>query len=40
MGAADSSNGGKFVGKIIEGARDHQQGKVLQPDLWQPYQAW
>jgi NAD(P)-dependent dehydrogenase (short-subunit alcohol dehydrogenase family) len=37
MGALDPSEGGKFVRDVVEGKRDHDQGKVIRATMVQPW---
>lgn len=37
MGALDPSEGGKFIKDVVEGKRDHEQGKVIRATA---VQAW
>ncbi|TGJ84677.1 hypothetical protein E0Z10_g4115 [Xylaria hypoxylon] len=37
MGALDPSIGGNFLKDVVEGKRDHDEGKVIRKDMIQPY---
>ena len=37
MGAKDPSEGGNFIRDVVEGKRDHEQGKAIRANM---VQAW
>jgi hypothetical protein len=37
MGAQDPSVGGHFLKDVVEGKRDHDEGKVIRKDMVQPW---
>ncbi|KAI1327040.1 NAD(P)-binding protein [Xylariaceae sp. FL0255] len=37
MGALDPSVGGQFIKDVVEGARDHDVGKIIRRDMIQPW---
>ena len=37
LGAKDPSEGGEFIRDVIQGKRDHEQGKAIRADMVQPW---
>lgn len=37
MGARDPSEGGNFIRDVVEGKRDHDEGKVIRATMIQPW---